>query len=187
MRPLMTFAATAGMLFLTSCELLPLMNEMHTPASTAGKPRVPIGPETSGPPTRAIRIALIEGSVGFRAAGTQTWSRAELNRPIAAGDALWADVAAHAELDLGSTTIRMDAMTALDLLTFDDRVVQARITHGAIAITVRRVDADQLVPLGYSTRLGHHRPHGSRGRSAGLECAARFQGTTGTANEHFRT
>ncbi len=86
-----------------------------------------------------VRISYLEGSVSFQAAGTQTWARAELNRPLAEGDALWTNGAARAELHFGSAAIRMDSRTQLDFLTFDDRTVQARVSRGVISVTVRRL------------------------------------------------
>ena len=93
------------------------------------------------------RISYLKGAVSFQAAGTETWSRAELNRPAVEGDALWTDVAAGAELHLGSAAIRMDARTALDFLRFDDRIVQLRVTQGVIGVTVRHVSPGEILEI----------------------------------------
>jgi hypothetical protein len=41
------------------------------------------------PPSRAARLAFIEGSVSFQPGGTNEWVAAPLNRPLTTGDQLW--------------------------------------------------------------------------------------------------
>jgi hypothetical protein len=89
----------------------------------------------------------LQGGVSFQAAGTETWSRAELNRPVAEGDGLWTDVAARAELHLGSAAIRMDSRTTLDFLKFDDRTAQARVMLGVVSVTVRRLAPGEALEI----------------------------------------
>ncbi len=98
---------------------------------------------TLEPPSRAMRASYLGGAVAFQAAGTSTWARAELNRPVAEGDGLWTDGGARAELHLGSAAIRMDSRTRLDFLTFNDWITQARVTQGEVVVTVRRLAAGE--------------------------------------------
>lgn len=130
----------------TSCEMLP---ELHT---GPGHPRatiapLPPSPRTPDPPSRVARLSYLQGAVSFQAAGTDTWARAELNRPVTEGDALWTDGGARLELHLGSAAIRMDSRTKLDFLTFDDQTVQARVTMGFVNVTVRRLAPGEALEI----------------------------------------
>jgi len=143
---LLTLAVSAGMIFTTACEMIPAIQPLTgRPVARVALPspvaRIP------DPPSRAVRIGYLQGSVSFQAAGTKTWSRAELNRPVSEGDALWTDLAARAELQLGSAAIRMDSRTTLDLLSFDDRTLQARVLQGAVSITVRRLPPGEAIEI----------------------------------------
>lgn len=116
-------------------------------ATVARAPGPPPAPQIPDPPAQAIRISYLQDGVSFRAAGTATWSRAELNRPIGEGDALWADVAARAELHLASVAIRMDARTSLEILRFGDRAVQAKVTEGIVGVRLRRLEPDEVFEI----------------------------------------
>jgi Family of unknown function (DUF6600) len=133
----LTLLASVAMIFTTACEMLPVIH--LTGRGTSVSVPSSVIPQIPDPPSRVARISYVRGAVSFQAAGTQAWSRGELNRPAAEGDALWTDVADRAELQLGSAAIRMDARTRLDFLTFNDRTVQARVTLGVIGITVRNL------------------------------------------------
>jgi hypothetical protein len=144
---LLTLAPLAAMVFTTACEMLPVLHPVsRSPAISSALPSLPPR-ETLNPPSRVARISYLQGAVSFQAAGTETWSRAELNRPVTEGDGLWTDVADRAELDLGSAVIRMDSRTTLDFLTFDDRVVQTRVILGVISVTVRRMAPSEVLEI----------------------------------------
>src|SRR5579859_4433915 len=138
-RYLVAAVTSAGLLFTVGCEMVPVLRTMNRPTSTNLALPSPPEPQIPDPAMRVARISYLQGAVSFQAAGTETWARAELNRPAIEADALWTDVAAVAELHLGSAAIRMDARTALDFLRFDDRIAQLRVTEGAIGVTVRRM------------------------------------------------
>ena len=42
------------------------------------------------PPSRVARLGYTSGAVSFSPAGEQDWVQASLNRPLTAGDRLWA-------------------------------------------------------------------------------------------------
>jgi len=144
---LLTLVAAAALAFTVACEMLPVIQPGNHPAQarlTVPSLRAPQNPD---PPSRVARVSYLQGSVSFQAAGTEAWSRAELNRPLAEGDALWIDGAARAELDIGSAAIRMDSRTRLDFLRFDDGAVQARVTLGVVSVTVRRLAAGEAMEI----------------------------------------
>ena len=145
---LLLLAALALILLTCACAVqLPNFHAVSAHPKATILPPVALAPQIPDPPSRAIRVSYLQGSVSFRAAGTGNWSRAELNRPLAEGDALWVDGAARAELHLGSAAIRLDARTPVDILRFDDRILQAKVTMGVLGISVRRPAPGEVVEI----------------------------------------
>src|SRR5579864_3843597 len=68
-------------------------------------------PDQQDPPTRAGRLSVIEGSVSFQAGGEGDWLDAVRNRPLTVGDNLWVDKDSRAEIQIGSTSIRLGPET----------------------------------------------------------------------------
>ena len=92
------------------------------------------------PPTRAARLALVQGSVSFQPAGAQDWVVAPVNQPLTSGDQLWSDRDGRAELQLGASALRLGAATALTFLSLGDHVTQLQLSAGTLLIHVRRFD-----------------------------------------------
>ncbi len=91
------------------------------------------------PPGRVARLGYLEGSVSFQPAGESDWVGAVPNRPMTTGDQLWSDQDSRAEVQLGSSVIRLSANTGFSFLNLDDDTVQVQLTAGVIDITVRRL------------------------------------------------
>ncbi len=103
----------------------------------------PAGPlPAADPPSRVARLSYTEGPVSLRAAGADAWTAAELNRPLTAGDELWNDGGARAELDLGHAFVRLDALTGIELLNLDDRGVQISLLQGKAQVRLRSLDEE---------------------------------------------
>jgi hypothetical protein len=64
------------------------------------------------------------------------------NRPLTTGDNLWADKDSRAELQTGSTSIRMDSETSVTFLDLDDRTTQLKLSQGSIIVRIRHLDND---------------------------------------------
>lgn len=94
------------------------------------------------PPGRVARLNYIQGSVSFQPAGTQQWVDASPNRPLTAGDNLWADQNSRGEVHVGSTAIRLSAQTGLSILNLNDQALQIEVPQGSLEIHVRDI-ADQ--------------------------------------------
>ena len=94
------------------------------------------------PPGRVARLNYIQGSVSYQVSGDQDWVQADPNRPLTAGDNLWADQDSRGEVHIGSTAIRMSSMTGISLLTLDDRTVQLQLAQGTIEVHLRRLVPD---------------------------------------------
>ena len=103
-------------------------------------------PEQQGPaqdpPSRVARLSYSVGSVSFQPGGEGDWVQAVANRPLTTGDNLWADKDSRAELQTGSTSIRMDSETSVTFLDLDDRTTQLKLSQGSIFVRVRHLDDD---------------------------------------------
>jgi len=109
------------------------------------------GPALADPPGRVARLSYLGGEVSFQPAGVNEWTHASLNRPLIAGDGLYVDRGARAEMDVGSATIRLDERTAFNLLNLDDEIVQIELTEGVLNLSVRRVFAGQVYEINTPT------------------------------------
>ncbi len=100
------------------------------------------------PPGRVGRVNYVTGAVSFASADApDQWIQATLNRPLTAGDRLWADNFSRAELHVGSTALRMGAQTSLDVLNLDDHTLQLRLAQGTLNIRVRELVQGERVEI----------------------------------------
>ncbi|HXE49689.1 MAG TPA: DUF6600 domain-containing protein, partial [Ramlibacter sp.] len=89
------------------------------------------------PPGRVARLNHAEGTTVFSPAGDNEWTDAELNRPLTRGDRLWTDRGSRAEIQIGSSAVRMDGRTHLEILALDDQTAQLSVTQGAVSVRMR--------------------------------------------------
>jgi hypothetical protein len=94
------------------------------------------------PPGRVARLSYLAGSVSFQPGGEGDWVQAVANRPLTTGDNLWADKDSRAELQMGSTSIRMDSETSVTFLDLGDHTTQLKLSQGSIMVRVRHLDDD---------------------------------------------
>ena len=94
------------------------------------------------PPTRAGRLSSVEGSVSFQPGGEGDWLEAVRNRPLTVGDNLWVDKNSRAEIQIGSTSIRLGPETSVTFLDLGDNVTQLRLSLGSLYVRVRRLDGN---------------------------------------------
>ena len=99
------------------------------------------------PPGRVARISDMRGDVAYSPAGDGEWYSAQRNRPLVRGDALWSDRGARAELQSGSTWLRMDGETSVEFLELSDRMLQLEVTEGSISLRIRRMYPGQRVEI----------------------------------------
>ena len=94
------------------------------------------------PPARAGRISSVEGSVSFQPGGDGDWVTATPNRTLTVGDNLWVDRDSRAEIQIGSTSIRLGPETSLTFLDVENNVTQLRLSVGSVYARVRHFDND---------------------------------------------
>jgi hypothetical protein len=95
------------------------------------------------PPSRAARLSYSTGSVSFQPGGEGDWVEAVHNRPLTTGDNLWADKDSRAELQVGSSSLRIDSETSITLLELDDTTTQVRLSQGSLIFRLRHLDDNE--------------------------------------------
>jgi len=100
----------------------------------------PEAPPQADPPGRVARLDFEEGSVSFQPGGEGDWVTAVSNRPLTTGDNLWADKDSRAELQVGSTALRMGPETSITFLDLDDETTQVRLSAGSLIVRVKHLD-----------------------------------------------
>src|SRR5712692_4048635 len=103
--------------------------------------------DRNDPPTRAGRIGFVEGSVSFQPGGEGDWVQAVPNRPLTVGDNLWVDRDSRAEVQIGSTSIRLGPQTSLTFLDLGNDITQLRLSTGSLYFRVRRFDRDDRLEV----------------------------------------
>ncbi len=88
------------------------------------------------PPARVGRLAQLNGTVSFHAAGETQWSPATLNFPVTSGDAFWTEPQGSAVVDLGGGHFTLDQSTELDVDTLDTQIVSATEAQGDIYLEI---------------------------------------------------
>ncbi|WP_153134847.1 DUF6600 domain-containing protein [Paraburkholderia agricolaris] len=95
--------------------------------------------QNTDPPGRVARLNYTAGAVTTEPAGATDWSYAQINRPLTTGDQLWNDQNARSELHIGSTALRLDQSTSLDILNLDDNSAQLKVAQGTLSTRVREL------------------------------------------------
>ena len=115
------------------------------------------------PPARVARLANTSGNVSFTPAGEHDWVQAQLNRPVVTGDKLWTADGARAELQVGSSTVRLDYQSNFEFLNLNDQIAQMQLTHGTLNLDVWRLRRDETYEVDTPTiafianRVGDYR------------------------------
>ncbi len=99
------------------------------------------------PPTRVARLDYSTGSVSMQPNGEGDWVQAVTNRPLTAGDNLWADKNSRAELGIGSTDLRMDSETSITFLDLDDHTTQIKLSLGSLIVRVQHLDDGDTIEI----------------------------------------
>jgi FecR protein len=93
--------------------------------------------EVADPPGRAGRLAEVQGSAWLFHPEAGEWLAAERNRPFTSGDRLSTDKDGRAELRVGSTSLRLDANSEMEIVRLDDEAFEVYLHSGSLAVRVR--------------------------------------------------
>ncbi len=108
-------------------------------AGAAAQDRDP--PDAADPPGRVGRLSEMTGQVWLYSLSAGEWLEATRNRPVTSGDRLATDGAARAELRIGSTTVRLDSGTELEVVRIDDSRIELYLHDGSVAARLRNREA----------------------------------------------
>ena len=115
------------------------------------------------PPARVARLSDMSGNVSFTPAGENDWVQAQVNRPVVTGDRLWTADGGRAELQVGSSTVRLDNGSNFDFLNLNDQMAQMELTQGTLNLNVRRLNGEETYEVDTPTiafvasRVGDYR------------------------------
>ncbi|CAI08054.1 conserved hypothetical protein [Aromatoleum aromaticum EbN1] len=105
------------------------------------------GPALADPPARVGRLALLDGEVSLRPADSRQWESASLNWPLTSGDALGTEAGSRAEVRIGSSVLRLDGSTSIDIRQLDDERIRIELERGSVAIRIRSRDAAAAIEV----------------------------------------
>jgi hypothetical protein len=94
------------------------------------------------PPARVGRVALAEGQVSISQDTGQPAAGAQVNWPVTSHNTITTAPGARTELRIGSTSVRLDGGSALEVTDLDDDNLRLRLHYGRAS--VRIVNADVL-------------------------------------------
>ncbi|MCK0507320.1 DUF6600 domain-containing protein [Aromatoleum anaerobium] len=105
------------------------------------------GSAWADPPGRVGRLALIDGEVSLRPADSRRWESASVNWPLTSGDALSTEAGSRAEVRIGSSVLRLDGSTSIDIRQLDDERIRIELERGSVAIRIRSREAASAVEI----------------------------------------
>ena len=100
-------------------------------------------PNAGDPPSRVARIAYAQGNVSLEPAGVDSFSAAELNYPLTAGDRVYADNNSLSELQTGGLAVRLGNGADLTITSLTDSVAQFGLAQGSIRLRTRDLYAPE--------------------------------------------
>lgn len=94
-------------------------------------------PDPSDPPARVGRISQVSGPVTLTDFIADEESDATPNWPLTSQQRLSTGRLGRAEVQIGSTSVRLDGDTVLDFVRVDDQAIQLTLHRGSAAIRIR--------------------------------------------------
>ena len=92
------------------------------------------------PPARVGRIAVAEGQVRIAGDVGESASGVQVNWPVTSRNLVSTARGARTEISIGSTSLRLDGDTSLEVTQLDDDSLRLRLIYGSINVRVRNVD-----------------------------------------------
>ena len=118
----------------------------------------PAGGADPDPPDRVARLSEASGKVWLFSPDGSEWIAVERNRPLTTGDRIATDNGARAEIALGSTTLRLDSATELEIVVLDNNAFNVHLHSGSVAARLRNSQA--VAEFALDTDEGRFRARG---------------------------
>lgn len=96
--------------------------------------------ESVDPPGRVGRLSEVQGQAWIYHPDEGEWVAAERNRPLTSGDRLATDGGARTEVRVGSSVLRLDGGTEIEVVRLDDERLVLRLHDGSVAVRIRSSD-----------------------------------------------
>jgi len=94
------------------------------------------------------RLSYVDGEVTFFRAGSEDWTAAQVNTPLAPGDLLFAGDGGNLELQIGARAfVRGAEQTEIGLTTIEPDFLQLRVTSGTVALDLRSLSPGQTLEV----------------------------------------
>lgn len=90
------------------------------------------------PPGRVGRVAELRGTAWVQEPGSREWDELLRNRPVTTGDRLRSDRNGRVEVRIGSSTVRLDENSELEVMRLDDERIDLLLHTGSAALRVRQ-------------------------------------------------
>ncbi len=91
-------------------------------------------------PARVGRIALAEGQVTISSDSSDEAEAALINWPVTSNNQISTGRGARTEIRIGSTSVRLDASSALDVVELDDDSLRLHLHYGSASVRVRNAE-----------------------------------------------
>ena len=115
------------------------------------------------PPGRVGRITEHQGQTWLWDPDGGEWLALQRNRPITAGDRISVEGSGRVEMRVGSTAVRIDGASELEVKRLDDERIELQLHNGSAALRVRSPEVAREVSLDTAEgrfvprRAGHYR------------------------------
>jgi len=96
------------------------------------------------PPSRAVRLSYMAGTVTFQPQGEETdWVPADVNRALTNGDKIWVEQGGRTEMQTVNSTIRLNGHTNFAFLTVEGDTTQIQLSLGSMLIRLKSLDENE--------------------------------------------
>ena len=96
------------------------------------------------PPSRAVRLSYMAGTVTFQPQGEETdWVPADVNRALTSGDKIWVEQGGRTEMQTVNSTIRLNGHTNFSFLTVEGDTTQIQLSLGSMLIRLKSLDENE--------------------------------------------
>jgi hypothetical protein len=92
------------------------------------------------PPARVGRVALTQGQVTIGSDVGAEMTAAQVNWPVTSGNSISTTAGSRTELRIGSTAIRLDGDSSLEVLQLDDDALRLRLHYGSASVRIVNPD-----------------------------------------------
>jgi hypothetical protein len=93
------------------------------------------------PPARVGRVSLSQGQVGISGEAGDQASAAQVNWPVTSHNVITTGHGGRTEIRIGSTSIRLDADSSLEVSELDDDSLRLRLNYGSVNLRIPTAEA----------------------------------------------